>query len=68
MAGYYEVLRDARSDKVRTGYLVIVRGPDGRPRFERFNDMAAYRARLVSLERSETSSMSVEEIAGLLDT
>ena len=29
MAGYYEVMRDARSDKARTGYLVIVRGPMG---------------------------------------
>ena len=68
MAGYHQVMRDARSDKARTSYVVIVRGLDGRPRFEQFNDVAAYRARLVSLERSENSSMSVEELAGLLDT
>jgi Fe2+ transport system protein FeoA len=68
MPGYQQVMRDVRSDKARTGYVVIVRGPDGRPRFERFNDVSAYRARLVSLGHSENSSMSVEELAGLLDT
>ena len=67
MAGHHQVVRDARSDKARTGYLVIVRGPDGRPRFERFNDVAAYRARLVSLELIRNNSISIEEIAGLLD-
>ena len=68
MAGYHQGKRDARSDTVRGRYLVIVRGPDGRPHFERFTDVAAYRARLVSLELAETSSISIEEIAGLLDT
>jgi hypothetical protein len=77
MAGYHRVMRDARSDKARGGYVVIVRGPDGRLRSERFNDVAAYRARLVSLntgntgntgEHSESGSVSIEEIVGLLDT
>ena len=53
-----------------------MRGPDGRPRFERFNDVAAYRARLASFttentgnpEHSDIGSLSIEEIAGLLDT
>ena len=57
--------------------MLIVRGPDGRPRSERFNDMAAYRARLVTLnapktgkagEHSEHGSISIEEIAGFLDS
>jgi hypothetical protein len=77
--GYHRLERDVRSAKVRggqEGYLVIVRGPDGRPRFERFNDIPAYRARLASLntensateEHPENGSLSIEEIAGLLDT
>ena len=54
--------------------MLIVRGPDGRPRSERFNDVAAYRARLLSLnvgsagERSENASISIDEIARLLDS
>jgi hypothetical protein len=54
--------------------VLIVRGPDGRPRSERFNDVAAYRARLLALnigiagERAEHGSISIDEIAGLLDT
>jgi len=54
--------------------VLIVRGPDGRPRSERFNDVAAYRARLAALstgntlEHFESSSISIEEIVGLLDT
>ena len=59
--------RDTR-DKAADTYVLIVRGPDGRPRSERFNDAAAYRARLVSLRRSDDGSVSIEEIAGLLDT
>ena len=74
MAGYHRVKRDAPSDKGRGIYVLIVRGSDGRLRSERFNDVAAYRARLVSLktgnagERSESAAISIEEIAGLLDT
>jgi hypothetical protein len=48
--------------------VLIVRGRDGRIHSERFNDVAAYRARLASLEHSENGSISIEEIAGLLDT
>ena len=50
--------------------MLIVRGPDGRPRSERFNDITAYRARLLSLNArdSETGSVSIEEIAGFLDS
>jgi len=68
------MMRDARSDNGRGGYVLIVRGPDGRPRSERFNDVAAYRARLAALstgntlEHFESSSISIEEIVGLLDT
>ena len=68
MIGSHQRMRDARSDKSRGGYVVIVRGPDGRPRLERLNDAAAYRARLMSMERSENGIISIEEIAGLLDT
>jgi hypothetical protein len=50
------------------GYVLIVRGPDGEPRFERFDDVAAYKARLISLSRSRIDSISLEEIVGLLDT
>jgi hypothetical protein len=70
-------MRDAPSDKGRGVYVLIVRGSDGRPRSERFNDMAAYRARLATLntgktgkpgEHSEHGSISIEEIAGFLDS
>jgi hypothetical protein len=77
MARRHRALRDAPSDKRRGVYALIVRGPDGRPRSERFNDIAAYRARLLALntgktgkagEHSEHGSISIEEIAGLLDS
>jgi len=62
------VRRVARREKTRGGYVLIVRGPDGRPRAERFNDAAAYRARVASLQHAENNSISIDEIAGLLDT
>ena len=68
MAGHQRVMRDARSGGNRGAYVLIVRGADGRPRVERFNDVAAYRARLVSLEHSGNGTLSIEEIARLLDT
>ena len=70
MGRYRRALRDAPSDKGRGIYVLIVRGPDGRPRSERFNDITAYRARLLSLNArdSETRSISIEEIAGFLDS
>ena len=46
---------------------LIARGPDGRLRSERFDDAAAYRARLASLEHFGTSGVSIEGIASLLD-
>lgn len=58
--------RGSRSDNAAGAYILIVRGLDGRPRFERFNDAAAYRARLVRLEPSNDGSISIEEIVGLL--
>jgi hypothetical protein len=70
-------MRDAPSGRGRGVYVLIVRGPDGRPRSERFNDMETYRARLVALntgktgkagDHSEHGSISIEEIAGFLDT
>jgi len=43
-----------------------VRGPDGRPRSERFANAAAYRARLATLQFTD-SSLSIDEIVGALD-
>jgi hypothetical protein len=48
-------------------YTLIVRGRDGRPIFERFADVAAYRARLASLQHSDGESVSIDEIIGLLN-
>jgi hypothetical protein len=45
----------------------MARGADGRPRFERFNDAASYRARLAALSHTETAAVSIDEIVGLLD-
>ena len=67
MAGHRQASKDTRPDNAAGGYVVVVRGPDGRVRLERFNDAAAYRARVLSLKHSDTGSVSVEEIAGLLD-
>ena len=67
MAGANQKRRDARSSNDRGGYELIVRGPDGRPRVERFDDVTAYRARLTSLPQSPGDSLSVEDIVGLLD-
>ena len=70
MGRYRRAMRDAPSDHGRGIYVLIVRGPDGRPRSERFNDITAYRARLLSLNArdSETASLSIDEIAGFLDS
>jgi hypothetical protein len=51
----------------RRSYELVLRGPDGRPRFERFASAAAYRARLASLQHFEYGSLSIDELAGLLD-
>jgi hypothetical protein len=49
------------------GYELIVRAPDGRPRLERFENAASYRARLIRLQRSPCLGVSIEDIAKLLD-
>lgn len=60
--------RSSRPDHSKAVYTLILRGPDGQPRQERFTDAAAYRARLVALEHSTDRSLSMDEIAGFLDT
>ena len=71
MDALQQVVRKARSTTSgtsRTAYVLIARGPDGRLRSERFKDAAAYKARLASLEYFGNSAVSIDEIAGLLDT
>ena len=60
-------LRDFRLDTRRASYVLVVRGPDGRPSVEAFDTAAAYRARLITLEQSPASNVSIEEIVGLLN-
>jgi hypothetical protein len=48
-------------------YTLVLRGPDGRPRYERFDDAAAYLARLMTLNQSSVESVSIEDILGVLD-
>jgi hypothetical protein len=48
-------------------YEFIVRGPDGRPRSERFESAASFRAKLIGLQRSPRLGVSIEDIAKLLD-
>ncbi len=55
------------SDEDPGAYVLIVRGPDGRPRFERFAEVGAYRARLIGLQQAPEGSLSIEEVVGLLD-
>jgi hypothetical protein len=59
--------REVPADPVAGTYMLIARGPDGRPRWERFNDAAAYRARLLALQCSNHDGFSIKELAGLLD-
>jgi len=58
--------RKARARRSR-GYELIVRGPDGRPRLERFENAVSYRAKLIGLQRSPSLGVSIEDIAKLLD-
>ena len=62
MDSHRQEIRDECSGQARGAYAVIP-GPCCEP----FDDRVAYRTRLVSLERSD-NSLSIEEIAGLLDT
>jgi hypothetical protein len=57
----------SRPEKRGNTYVVIVRGPDGQPRVERFADAAAYRAKLMSMTRSDDGGISIEDIVELLD-
>jgi len=58
--------RKTRARRSR-GYEFIVRGPDGRPRLERFENAASYRAMLIGLQGSPHLGVSIEDIAKLLD-
>jgi hypothetical protein len=61
--------RDAR--RRNSAYVLIARGPNGRVRAERFTDVASYRVRLARIDQSDDSAdrgLSIEEIAGLLDS
>lgn len=62
-----DTLVDGPADRGSAPYLLVVRGPDGLPRSEQFNDVAAYRARLDALP-SRDDGVSFDEIIGLLDT
>ncbi|HVH26203.1 MAG TPA: hypothetical protein VM818_05570 [Vicinamibacterales bacterium] len=68
MRRFQEQRRDQGEKSNRRAYELVLRGPDGRPRCERFANAAAYRARLVSLEHAEHRSLSIDELAGLLDS
>jgi hypothetical protein len=59
--------RDPRTDEPRYAYVLVARGPDGRPRVERFNDVSAYRARLAALRQSSVGAVSLDEVIGLLE-
>ena len=59
-----------RPPKVKTqrgAYTLVVRGADGRPHYERFDDASTYLARLMALQRSNTESVSIEDVLALLD-
>lgn len=64
-----QTLRRCRLDNHPGAYVLIVRAPDGRPRVERFDDAAAYKARVVALQRSDvdSGSLSIGEIVEFLD-
>jgi len=70
---FQDMGRPPRQSKRKTGarrshsYELIVRGPDGRLRLERFENAASYRARLIGLQRSPRLGVSIEDIAKLLD-
>jgi hypothetical protein len=68
MVRYHKAARHPRPEKSCRAYELIVRGPDGRPRCEQFTDASAYRARLRRLKTSTSRSLSIDEIAALLDS
>jgi hypothetical protein len=48
-------------------YTLVVRGPDGLPRCESFDDAASYLARVMTLQRSTAESLPLEDILSVLD-
>ena len=52
----------------RQPYVLISRGEDGRPRFERFDDADAYQKRLKQIEGTEVGSVSIDDVLSLLDS
>jgi hypothetical protein len=52
----------------RGAYTLVWRGPDDRRHYERFDDATSYLARLMSLQRSNAESVSIEDVLGLLDS
>jgi hypothetical protein len=67
MVHQHQPLRESQSKRAQGAYVLVVRGRDGRPRFEQFDDAAAYKARLASLHHSNLDSVSIDEIVALLD-
>jgi hypothetical protein len=60
-------VRKKQADTVGAGpYVLLLRGPNGRPRTERFKDAAAYRLRLSTLQSSQSKAVSIEDIFDLL--
>jgi len=72
MAGQYKASgkapRGPREDRRRGGYEVIVRGPDGRARFEQVRTVSAYRERVKGMKPSNANTITIDELARLLDT
>jgi hypothetical protein len=63
-----ERLKRPRSGSGRRGpYALIVRGHDGRARFEPFATAKAYRARLLKLQPSRPAGVSLEDVLRFLD-
>ena len=67
MAGERKAVRRAQ-DAARGGYEVIVRGADGRARFKRVRSASAYRELIKRTKPSTQNTISIDEIARLLDT
>jgi hypothetical protein len=55
------------SDNARGPYTLIVRGQDGRPRLERFDEAGEYLARLARLRHRQSESLSIDDVAAFLD-
>ena len=60
-------LPKVKAERGAGAYTLVVRGPDGRPRYERFDDAATYRARLMALQPSNAEGVSIEDILAQLD-